>query len=331
MSRTIRQFVDQDAAEVHSRMPLIIGITGASSSGKTYSSLRLATGIQRVLGGDIWGIDTEAKRMLHYKPYFKFRWMDFRAPFSALDYKDAIDHCVSKGAKTIIIDSMTHEHDGEGGLLDQIEKYMDRKAGDDWAKREKYKWAAMIAPKRERVELRNRIIELSDVVFILCYQAAEKTKPNSKGGADVMGWQPITTSKLPYDMTARFLLTPGCEGVPILMPELGAERMLTKNPRQFKDWFKEGEPLSEDMGARMAEWSVNTQKMKKPEPPAPEDLRALTAAYTDCETKDTFMQLETQRKQLGDIPKSDASQQLKAAREAAMKRIQQPTTDTGAM
>src|SRR6266849_4599710 len=74
-----RKFEDRPA--VREATPLLIGLVGPSNSGKTFSALRLATGIQRVSGGDIWGIDTESRRMLHYADKFKFRHVPFGAPF----------------------------------------------------------------------------------------------------------------------------------------------------------------------------------------------------------------------------------------------------------
>ena len=99
-------------------VPLLIGLMGPSGSGKTYSALRLATGIQEVTGGDIYALDTEARRMLHYADRFRFQHVPFAAPFGSLDYLAALRFCVGQGGKTIIVDSMSHEHEGPGGLLD---------------------------------------------------------------------------------------------------------------------------------------------------------------------------------------------------------------------
>src|SRR5262245_7624735 len=95
---------------VREQVPLLTGIVGASGSGKTWSALELATGIQQVTGGDIAVIDTEAKRALHYSDHFKFKHLDFRAPFSSTRYLEAFRYCVDQGAKVIVTDSMSHEH-----------------------------------------------------------------------------------------------------------------------------------------------------------------------------------------------------------------------------
>src|SRR5215471_21060867 len=107
-----RVFVAKPA--VRESVPLLIGLMGPSGSGKTFSALRLATGIQKVTGGDIYGIDTEARRMLHYADRFKFKHIQFDAPFGSLDYLACIQQCVRDGAKVIIVDSMSHEHESVG-------------------------------------------------------------------------------------------------------------------------------------------------------------------------------------------------------------------------
>ena len=80
------------------RRPVLIGSLGPSSSGKTYSGLRLATGIQTVYGGDIFVVDTEQRRSLHYADRFKFKHVDFQAPYGSLDYLDALRYAKKQGA-----------------------------------------------------------------------------------------------------------------------------------------------------------------------------------------------------------------------------------------
>jgi len=107
---------------VRSQVPLLIGLVSPSGAGKTYSALRLATGIQRVVGGEIFVVDTESRRALHYAEQFKFKHVQFNAPFGPLDYLAAIEHCVREGAKTIVVDSLSHEHEGPGGVLEMHEQ-----------------------------------------------------------------------------------------------------------------------------------------------------------------------------------------------------------------
>lgn len=315
MNAVTRTFEDAPATREGHSVPLIVGITSPSGGGKTFSALRLATGIQRVMGGDIYGIDTESERMLHYADYFKFRHVPFNPPHGPLDYKAAIDHCVKRGARIIIADQMSYEHDGDGGVLDQMEAYLEQKAGEDWAKRDKLKFTAQIEPKRQRKELNRRIIQLGNVVtFILLYRAEEKIKPKAGGKPEELGWTPITTSKLPYDMTVRFLLPPGSNGVPTLMPSNPAEKLLTKNPKQFEGWFREGEPLSEEMGQRLAEWARGGTGAN--------EFDTLIAEYAKCADKATFEKLKERRDKLWQT-QSPHKPRLKEASDAAARRLKE--------
>jgi hypothetical protein len=181
-----RTFEDKPATR--ERVPLLIGITSVSGAGKTYSALRLATGIQRVVGGDIWGIDTEARRMLHYADKFKFRHIDFKPPFGPLDYLAAIEHAVTLGAKVLVLDSMTHEHSGVGGVMDQVDAVLDAKLErelerdpdmPDW-KRENFRKKnfilALVKPMTVRKRLNARIVQLG-IIAIFCYRALDRIKP----------------------------------------------------------------------------------------------------------------------------------------------------------
>ena len=107
-----------DKLAVREMTPLLTALTSPSGGGKTYSALRLATGMQKVLGGEIFHVDTEASRALHYADQFKFHHVPFGPPFASLDYLEAIQHCARRGARIIIVDSMSHEHEGQGGHLD---------------------------------------------------------------------------------------------------------------------------------------------------------------------------------------------------------------------
>lgn len=252
-----RTFEDYEAAAATKPVPLIVGVTGPQASGKTYSAHRLAAGMARAVGGKVFGIDTESDRMLHYKNDFAFQHVPFAAPHSPADYEAAIEHCLNRGARVILIDSMTHEHSGEGGYLEMHEAELDRMAGSDWQKRDKCKWTARIAPAAARRRLNRKIVSVgARCFFILCYRAEDKTKPTKDGKAIHLGWQAETTSKLPYDMTVRFLLPPGSDGRPSLKPDTEFEALQIKNPGQFREWFKPGFQLTEEIGEKLARWAL---------------------------------------------------------------------------
>ena len=255
MSNSPRTFEDHPGARAS--VPVLLGIMGPAGGGKTYSALRLATGIQRVSGGDIGVIDTEASRALHYADYFRFRHMDFKAPFRSLDYLAAIRHFVDKGVKTIVVDSMTHEHSGAGGYLEYAESELDRMAGDNWGKRQACKLASFIKPSQERRAMIDGILQLkANVIFN--FRAKEKVKPMKREGKteiENIGFMPIGSSELVFEMTACCLLMPHAGGVPTWVSDVVGEKMMIKTARQFTDIFADPQPLSEDIGQKIAEWA----------------------------------------------------------------------------
>ena len=82
---------------------------GSSGSGKTYSALRLATGLAKKCGSGIAAIDTEAGRIRYYANEFDFSDMQLTEPFTPEKYIEAINEAVSSGYKVLIIDSISHE------------------------------------------------------------------------------------------------------------------------------------------------------------------------------------------------------------------------------
>lgn len=266
MARTPRSFTIGEGRR--EATPLLIGLFGPSGSGKTYSALELATGIQSVVGGEIVGIDTEARRMLHYADEFKFKHIDFKPPFGSLDYLDVLNQAVNEfKAKTIIVDSMSHEHEGPGGLITTHEAEVERMAGGQEWKRDRVKMLAWNLPKANRRALINGILRLN-ANFIFCFRAKSSAKPvkssftNQQGETKdktevvAMGYMPIAGEEFVFEMTLAALLQPGARGVATWNPELPGERTMVKLPKQFESLANRTEPLSQALGAKLARWST---------------------------------------------------------------------------
>src|ERR1035437_731314 len=125
----------------------LVGFYGKSGSGKTMSALLLARGLVGPQGR-VCLIDTENGRGSIFADLIPggYSVMDVDAPFSPDRYQKAIA-TAEKSAGVVVVDSMSHEWSGEGGVLDMQENELDRMAGEDWAKRERCKMAAWIKPK----------------------------------------------------------------------------------------------------------------------------------------------------------------------------------------
>ncbi len=82
------------------------------------------------------------------------------------------------------------------------------------------------------------------------------------------------------------------QGIPKLMPITEEEKGMVKQPEQFKNFFKEGEPLSEDLGERMARWAAGTTVQANVNPGAGSVLDTLLSLYANCQTDDDFQAAE---------------------------------------
>lgn len=238
---------------VREQVPVMVGLMGPSGSGKTYSALRIATGIQRVTGGEVCVIDTESRRALHYADDFRFLHMQFDAPFGPLRYLEAIKAAYAAGARTIVVDSMSHEHEGPGGVLEMHDKEVQRLGGQ-----ERHNFPAWAKPKAERRQMINGILQVN-CNFVFCFRAKEKTKPGQdatgKKGLIEQGYMPIAGEEFVFEMTMNCLLLPGAAGVPQWQSGYPGERAMMKLPRQFESVMADGRQLDEGIGQQLAEWA----------------------------------------------------------------------------
>lgn len=253
---------------VRERVPLLIGLAGPSGSGKTFTALRLATGMAKVTPGPILFIDTENRRGLHYAENFDFLHMDFGAPFASLDYLAAMQEADKLNPSVIVVDSMSHEHEGPGGMVDYQSKELDRMAGtDDWGKRERMQMLAWQKPKAARRQLLQGITRLNANV-ILCFRAGEKSKPMKKEGSSKteiveQGFTPIAGPEFVYEMTCCALLRAGARGVPTWESDKPGEHAAIKLPGQFRDLFQKGQQIGETQGEALARWAIGGAKPGK--------------------------------------------------------------------
>lgn len=312
----MRTFEDRPA--VREATPLLIGLVGPSNSGKTFSALRLATGIQRVSGGEIFLIDTESRRALHYADRFTFRHVPFGAPFGPLEYLAAIEHCVKKGAKIVVVDSASHEHESIGGVLEMHAAEQKRLAALWKTSEDAVNMAAWNKPKTERRRLINTILQMP-VNFIFCFRAKEKLKIRKGEPPKELGFQPIAGEEWIYELVLKCLLLPGASGTPTWEPEHQGEKVMIKLPEQFRtEYFRKllAAPLSEDVGEALAKWAAGSEAKQ------PVDVHDLIKQYTACSDPATHRTLEEKRRAIWATLDKAGKAVLKAAADGAAKRLE---------
>lgn len=84
-------------------------LNSPSGGGKSYSALRLATGMARKCGSRVAAIDTENGRIRYYANEFDFDDMQLAEPYSPEKCIEAIDEAVKAGYKVLVVDSISHE------------------------------------------------------------------------------------------------------------------------------------------------------------------------------------------------------------------------------
>lgn len=253
---------------------LLIAIAGSSGSGKTYSALKLATGLAD--GGKIAFIDTEAGRGLHYADQFKFDHAEIKAPFKPETYIEAIQAADKAGYKVIIIDSMSHEYEGEGGLLDWAAdlEASGTKSPANWKE-----------PKQAHKRMMSRLLQCR-AHLIFCLRAEEKMllkqepqfepdgAPRMWKGKQVTKtvviassdrpllerWAPLCEKRFMYEITLSLLMLPDQPGIPhpIKLQEqhLGAfpvDALVNEEcGKKLAAWAKGGRPINPVQDARDA-------------------------------------------------------------------------------
>jgi hypothetical protein len=115
------------------KLRLRMAIEGPSGAGKTFTALRAAT----ALGESIAVINTESKSIQKYigeKPDgvpFEFA-VDELTTFAPSTYTESIIEAGKAGFDVLIIDSLSHAWEGEGGALDQVDRSRDNNRFTAW-------------------------------------------------------------------------------------------------------------------------------------------------------------------------------------------------------
>jgi hypothetical protein len=224
--------------------PLIIGIAGPTKSGKTYSALRLATGLAE--GGLIAMINAEGPRGHQYAETFKYSACDLVAPFRPTNYTAALRDVAKLKPRVVIIDSVSHQHDGPGGVLEWHEEELDRLAGQDQHRRDKANFTAWVKPKAAINEFIYEMLG-ANCAIVLSLRAKEKIKILPGKPPVDLGWQPIVDERVAFETLFTLMLPPHSKGVPDLS--------ISDMREPFDTMVPKGKPIDEELGKALAAWA----------------------------------------------------------------------------
>lgn len=262
---------------IRKSLPANICLYGETSSGKTLTALKLAHGLINQ-GERVCVIDTENHRASHYDVDFDFDVINLEAPFSPEKFIEAINIIQNGGYKAIIIDSISHEWDGFGGVIHTAENSQD-KGLLAWGK-----------PKKAHKKLMDCILS-SKAHIICCAKAKDKlkqVKDVKTGKSEIIpkGFLPIQEATFMYDMLLN-----------IRMVKNG-EFKIMKCPKNLDLKINEKTKyLDESHGKRIAEWIKQGQSLDMDFLKLQKEARLLAMEGEDI-FKDWFAKLSVEKQNL---------------------------------
>jgi hypothetical protein len=224
----------------------VIGIAGQSGDGKTLTALYIARGMVNK-ASEIGFLDTENKRGSLYADALDGQFMigDLYPPFSPERYAQAIKSFQDFGVKLLVIDSVTHEWEGEGGCDD-----IANAPKADGSPRKVADWNTA---KREHKKFMNVLLQ-SNMDIICCIRAREKTDFTNPQLPKSLGLQPVCEKNFMFEMTAS-----------IMMANQGTTQKQLKVPQFLKEAFGNGQGyLGIETGKQIRAW-LDKGKKENPE------------------------------------------------------------------
>jgi hypothetical protein len=177
-----------------------VAFDGPTGSGKTWTALKWAT----VLAGDdgkIAFIDTERDSAKLYANHFTFDVARFEPPYEVPRLIETLRNAETAGYAVVVVDSLSHFWEGEGGLLDEVDAAAARSFG-----------GSTFAGWKHGTPLQRHMVDtfLSlDCHVIVCmrskmeYVLVEYTdsKGQKKTKPEKVGMAPVQRSGLEYEFT----------------------------------------------------------------------------------------------------------------------------------
>lgn len=216
------------------QVKLRLGLSGASGFGKTYSALLLAHGMTNDWS-KIAVIDTENESASLYAHLGEYQTIPLQAPFSPERYIEAIKVCENAGIEVIIIDSISHEWESEGGCL-QIHEQLGGRF-DHWAK---------VTP-RHRAFIQAILQSSCHVITTVRRKQDYDMVKNEKGKIEPIkvGLKEVTKDGFEYELTVNF--------------EVLNEKHIVKASKDRTGLFADKPEflITEETGKKILEWCLS--------------------------------------------------------------------------
>lgn len=178
--------------------PLKLAVTGPAGSGKTLAALALARSLHPT--GRVIVADTENGSAELYSDRYEYDAGEIAPPFTTAKYLAALRYAESEGAVCLILDSLSHAWDGDGGILDRKQQEEARGGAKVngfalWA-RYKAEWRDLVA-----AILHSRV----DVIVTMRSKVEHvQTERDGRKVVEKLGMAPIVGEGADYEFSVVF-------------------------------------------------------------------------------------------------------------------------------
>lgn len=182
------------------KQKLKMAVQGPSGSGKTLGALSLAFALAPT--GKVAVLDTEKGSASLYADEFPpFDTVSLGPPYTSRRYYEVIEAAIAGGYEVLVVDSLSHQWAGPGGILDRKED-ADKRGGDSFRN-----WATFTKEHTRFVNyLLNVDIHLVCTVRTKAEYAMIAGEAGKKGSVQKIGMAPIQREGLEYEFTTVFEL-----------------------------------------------------------------------------------------------------------------------------
>jgi hypothetical protein len=207
-----------------------MAVQGPSGSGKTYSSLLVAYGLTKDWS-KIAVLDTENGSANLYSHLGSYSVLNLTAPYTPEEYIDAIETAVKQGFECLIIDSLSTEWNGQGGILD-IHGNIPGNSFTAWAKVTPRHNAFVQAILQSNIHIIGTMRSKTDYVL---------SEKNGKQVPERVGLASIQREGIDYEFTIMFELNQKHQA------NLGKDRtgLFSKRPELY---------LTAEVGDEISQW-----------------------------------------------------------------------------
>lgn len=237
---------------------LRLALSGPSGSGKTTGALLIAKGI----GGKIAVLDTERGSASLYADLCDFDVVELGPPYTPENYINIIHEAERAGYTTLVLDSITHEWNGQGGILEIVDVVAKSKfrgnsyaAWNEGTPRHQKFIDAMLASSMHIIATMR-----SKAVYV------ETEKGNGKKTIEKQGSAPQQRDGLEYEFTAVL--------------DISVDGNLACASKDRTRLFRDPFVIGEDTGRKLLDWLNSGKEV------IPLDLDKIDASFKKCGTLD---------------------------------------------